>query len=247
MNIGKTIAFSFFLHTLFFFAALLSVRHIISGERIFLVELTVNPETGQALNRGNDIKTAKNNLHEKPYKKKETAIPSQEQKQYFGDDMKVMREEDSHKTGATRPFYAEALEGLDFLSGVTDKSVYGLEESHPLPLPGASVEIPPGNSSGEKGVYHSGGETNNRSLVNQIWASIEKAKIYPELARKRKQEGTVVTEFYISSKGMPENIKIMRSSGYSILDSAARDTIARAAPFPVVKITVEVPITFNLK
>lgn len=80
-----------------------------------------------------------------------------------------------------------------------------------------------------------------------IRALIEKSLIYPSLARKRKIEGTVVTEFSINAAGLPENIKITKSSGFSILDSAAEKTIIKASPFPVVAGRIEIPITFRLE
>ena len=80
-----------------------------------------------------------------------------------------------------------------------------------------------------------------------IRQSIEKALIYPLLAKKRGMEGTVLTEFTISSRGYAENIRIVRSSGYGILDAAARDTVLKASPFTAARGTIEIPITFRLK
>lgn len=95
--------------------------------------------------------------------------------------------------------------------------------------------VPPGAGSGEQ------------HLIRQIREAIERAKTYPELARKRRQEGTVLLEFSINSGGLPENIRIARSSGFSLLDAAAKETVIRAAPLPVVQGSIEVPITFILK
>lgn len=97
------------------------------------------------------------------------------------------------------------------------------------------------------GSHLTDGGAHSQSLINQIREAIERAKTYPDLARKRRQEGTVVMEFSINPKGLPENIRIAKSSGFSLLDSAARNTIRKAAPFPIVKGNIEVPITFILK
>ena len=83
--------------------------------------------------------------------------------------------------------------------------------------------------------------------IGAIRDAIERAKTYPVLARRRNQEGTVVTEFSINAKGMPENVRVTGSSGFSLLDTAARETIVKAAPFPLVKGRIEVPISFVLK
>jgi TonB family protein len=84
------------------------------------------------------------------------------------------------------------------------------------------------------------------SPYDLIRASIEKAKTYPSLARKRRSEGTVMTAFTINSKGYPENIKVEKSSGSEILDSEAIKIVMRAAPLPKVKDKIVVSITFKL-
>lgn len=91
-----------------------------------------------------------------------------------------------------------------------------------------------------------GAGAGTNSPINQIRASIERAKRYPIIARKRRQEGSVLMEFFINTKGLPENIRIARSSGFALLDSEARNTIVKAAPFPVISGAVEVPITFRI-
>jgi TonB family protein len=79
-----------------------------------------------------------------------------------------------------------------------------------------------------------------------ITAAIEKAKIYPFLARKKKIEGTVIAAFRINAKGYPQDINIRKSSGFEILDSAAMKIVTKAAPFPHVAKPIEIPITFRI-
>ena len=81
----------------------------------------------------------------------------------------------------------------------------------------------------------------------QIRAAIERAKLYPLAAKRRGIEGSTTVEFSINIKGLPENIKIVTSSGSDILDSAALSTITRAAPFPRDIRIIKVPISFRLE
>ena len=60
-------------------------------------------------------------------------------------------------------------------------------------------------------------------------------------------EGTVTAEFSINGRGRPEEVRITSSSGFAILDSAAKETIIRAAPFPVVQGKIEIPISYRLR
>ena len=122
-------------------------------------------------------------------------------------------------------------------------------DNHPFSTAASSGETASGNTTSVSMVdlQPGGGTGNNQSIVGQIKASIERAKIYPALARMRRQEGTVIAEFSINAKGLPQNIQIVKSSGFSLLDSATRDTILKASPFPVIRGTIEVPLTFILK
>ncbi len=85
-----------------------------------------------------------------------------------------------------------------------------------------------------------------QDVLGMIKAAIEKAKNYPPLARKRGIEGTATAEFTINNRGVPENIRILKSSGSDILDTAAKNTVLRASPFPPVNGGIEVPITFRI-
>jgi len=101
---------------------------------------------------------------------------------------------------------------------------------------GALQDAPASAQAGEK-----------RSAANSlIKARIKQHLIYPYLAIRKGLEGTVITEFEINARGLPERIIIVKSCGHPILDKAATDTILKAAPFPVVSGNIEVPITFRL-
>ncbi|MCE5195166.1 MAG: energy transducer TonB [Nitrospiraceae bacterium] len=85
-----------------------------------------------------------------------------------------------------------------------------------------------------------------KGIYNSILSAIEKAKIYPFIARKKKLEGTVVAEFIINRNGFPERIVIKKSSGHELLDTAAMNIIKKAAPLPRTEQNILVPITFSL-
>ena len=75
---------------------------------------------------------------------------------------------------------------------------------------------------------------------------LEKAKNYPLLARKRGMEGIVFVSFVIGSRGLPQDVKIMKSSGYQVLDEEARKMIKKASPFPEFNGEIKIPIAFKL-
>jgi protein TonB len=75
---------------------------------------------------------------------------------------------------------------------------------------------------------------------------------YPERARRRNQEGTVVIHALIGTDGKPIEVSVAQSSGHRLLDEAAEEAIADCAFVPqkvggrAVKAIVEIPIPFKL-
>ena len=121
--------------------------------------------------------------------------------------------------------------------------------ANPGTSPGTMRLAHPARAAGQEGTGtgKNGAEGADPGAIGAIRAAIERAKSYPTLARKRGIEGTVTTAFTISSKGYAENIRIVKSSGSEILDKAAKNTLLKASPFPVVNGGIEVPITFRIE
>ena len=90
-------------------------------------------------------------------------------------------------------------------------------------------------------------------FLELIRKKIENARIYPHWAREAGYEGTTKIRFAILSNGELEEISIVNSSGYDILDNAAIAAIEKAAPFPPLPdslnrdiLQIELPIAFQL-
>jgi periplasmic protein TonB len=80
----------------------------------------------------------------------------------------------------------------------------------------------------------------------------DRPPVYPEVARRRGQQGRVVLHVNVSSEGMPVTVTVAESSGYPSLDAAALTAVQRwrfvpatkgGAPVPAV---AEVPVRFRL-
>jgi periplasmic protein TonB len=72
--------------------------------------------------------------------------------------------------------------------------------------------------------------------------------IYPQNAQYRRQEGTLLLSFVIMLDGSVSDIKIVKSSGYDLLDKNAISTIKKSAPFPKPPFLAELkmPVTYKL-
>jgi len=75
---------------------------------------------------------------------------------------------------------------------------------------------------------------------------------YPRLARQLNQEGQVILSVEIDAKGLARDIKIVKSSGYKLLDDAAVKTVKGWIFIPATKngqpvsSQVEIPVRFKL-
>ena len=76
---------------------------------------------------------------------------------------------------------------------------------------------------------------------------------YPRIARKRGYEGIVVLEVLVSPQGTVTDLKIDQSSGYPLLDDAAKESVWRWTFSPgmrgdqPVAMWVKLPVRFQLK
>ncbi len=75
---------------------------------------------------------------------------------------------------------------------------------------------------------------------------IERAKQYPPRARRWGMEGTAEVQFRIARDGSVQEVTVVKSSGFPILDRATVETLKRAAPLPVIPGTIRIPISYRL-
>lgn len=72
---------------------------------------------------------------------------------------------------------------------------------------------------------------------------------YPVVARRMKWQGTVVVSFVVLEDGKAENIRVVTSSGHSLLDKNVIATIEQVQPFPPPPAAAEftMPIKYTLR
>jgi len=83
---------------------------------------------------------------------------------------------------------------------------------------------------------------------------IEEEKRYPDLAEENGYQGKVELRFKLLANGGVEEVEVLKSSGYAILDKEAVRAVKNAIPYPAMPesikreyIVVEVPILFKLR
>ncbi len=112
-----------------------------------------------------------------------------------------------------------------------------------------------GGSGGGSGSGHGGGQGSGAGLAeggrdyNYIRDAVMKNIKYPEQAIRLGIEGRVVVSFIVLEDGTTGTIKIVRGSGYRLLDESAREAVAitrirKKVPYRVI---VHLPVTYRLQ
>lgn len=131
-------------------------------------------------------------------------------------------------------------------------SVAPRPEAPPSPVPPVPVVIPePPKPVAPSQVDMTAARNSYNST---LWGAIGKYKQYPKIAQMRGWQGEALVELLLDGNGKLISKKILKSSGYDILDKQALAMIEKAAPFPAPpealrasSFTITVPIPFTLE
>lgn len=247
MNFKKTLIFSVILHlcfltaVLFLSADLLGNSSKMFNEEVFFIKLVediINKSEGrQSVVETKEQKpgiTQQVKAEKKPFVDIQNKTISVETETGDGNNHDSYKDDlDKQRKFANNVLLANYKTGEDNVIDIPYGQETDIKGSLDLSVPGND-----GISKNKKGL--------SAGIIEIIRNSIEKAKIYPILARKRGIEGTVYISFRVNSEGKPNDIKILNSSGSHILDNATLDIVKKAAPFPHIDSFVEVPVVFRL-
>jgi TonB family protein len=81
----------------------------------------------------------------------------------------------------------------------------------------------------------------------EIQQRVQRAAVYPPIARLRGVSGDATVEFEVAADGRPPDVRTVDSSGSALLDRAAERAVRDAAPLPFVHGPVRVPVRFALR
>ena len=93
----------------------------------------------------------------------------------------------------------------------------------------------------------SSNKAKKKSGGKKTWSALQikinKHKMYPRIAKKRRMEGSVKIQFIVSASG---NVKIVSISGRKIFYKSARNAVERAFPINPKKAPISLPSTITL-
>lgn len=111
----------------------------------------------------------------------------------------------------------------------------------------------PSDASSSRGTADGGKEAAGTRYLNENFAYIRDKILrnvsYPHAAKKMSWQGKVVLSFIITAKGTVGELKVIKSSGFPILDKSAMQTVKDTAPFPRPPIEAQlvIPIVYRLE
>ena len=262
MNFRKTITISFIFHICLFSAALLFSSGLLKGsgnngdEKVFFVKLT---KTEDSRNAAMEVPGKVTILKTKPAIKvkarqeqrlfipKESEVPAQE-------ELKRVEEDSLEKLlpalKAKEEVHLASAKTDSIVNDSNEADVYHNRDQYSGDDINDFYEMLQASNRTEDNLKLSGGNSGNAlspGIMELIGSAIERVKTYPVMARKRGIEGTVHVSFVISPEGSPQDITVMKSSGFSILDKATVQVVKKAAPYPVIANRIEVPIAYKLR
>jgi protein TonB len=98
------------------------------------------------------------------------------------------------------------------------------------------------------------GEAALNDFSNTLARHIAKFKMYPKIAQMRGWQGDIVLEVKLNGDGALISSKIIKGSGFDVLDNEGLEMVKRASPFPLPpeilkgkSFTILVPIRFKLE
>ena len=72
------------------------------------------------------------------------------------------------------------------------------------------------------------------SYAQLVLSRLQRAIVYPRRAQRREIEGVVTVEMVIAANGALRTVRLLETSGSTVLDDAALALVRRVAPFPAV-------------
>jgi protein TonB len=155
--------------------------------------------------------------------------------------------------------YTVTEEAVDGQHSSDIKNALAIPKASGEPAGGDGVQPETVESSGAAGLAGASpggsGETAGRNMeyikrnYGYIQRRIRDRLVYPAPARRAGIQGVSEVTFTIHEDGTVSGIVIKKSSGYEVLDDAAIQTIAAAAPFPKppAPARLAIPIAFRLR
>lgn len=155
-------------------------------------------------------------------------LPSPAEPDYFGQTLLNVRLANTENTAT--PSLSPSITPLPVIAERITKHASSVSKPPEMTDDSPSTELQADNVINRKNEVSKRGagtdETHNQ-LLGELRTRLSRYLVYPPLARRRGWEGTVLLGMRVESDGHLHQLRIDRSSGYSVLDHSALNSLNR--------------------
>ena len=145
---------------------------------------------------------------------------------------------------ATQPV---AVSASGVTTGVSDRPSSSVDQSEEeLPFEASAPTVAPTKTAGLPSSASSTANPESQEFKNTLLRHIARFQRYPKAAERKRLQGTVRVVFSAGRSGRVIGAWVTTSSGESVLDQEALDTIRRAQPLPSIPSVLPDPIRIEL-
>jgi protein TonB len=136
---------------------------------------------------------------------------------------------------------SEKIDSLVVSIDTTDKHDTSVITAELLSITNAHSDISSSDEQLNK-IYVS---TNFDYIREQVY----KGLVYPPIAIENSWEGAVLVAFLVDNNGDIDSIRVLKSSGYRLLDQNAVSAVKHAAPYPrsTSKVEIKLPVIYKME
>jgi protein TonB len=232
LNLERYIIVSMFMHALLFWALGTILPGAATSPLVFNVKILppMQEKAPTPPNRQEQTQTTK-----KPEEKRKIILPKRHRRPPVKNVVPdAMKGGDSHARVSSGP--VSKKEKSDRTS---DKDEKFDKESHPYVLPPSALFdrrtiekfARKGTPPVDRGLTFDTAEFRHRGYMRMLRERIEDVWQYPGEAAKRGISGDLYIKFVINRDGHLTDIKLLRTSGYRLLDEAAMNALKNAEPY----------------
>jgi protein TonB len=120
------------------------------------------------------------------------------------------------------------------------------------PLPSATPPAPgaaPSSMATATAQVAAGAES--ARVITQVRAALTRYFVYPMAARRQGWQGEVLVAFLVTRDGRIDHVEVVRSSGFQLLDEAARRSLAQVGTLPGYAgeepLQIRMPVVYRLE
>ncbi len=251
---AKAYSISLLIHLLFFLAYLILFKQALKSPKVVEIDLSLLPSAEYKEEKRQDLKPLHHTQPAKPLEKpKELKEAPQKEKTRELSTSQTKPEVSSESLPVEKKTAQVSPLQESIPTKPTEKASEGNKQEPAVrSFESGKVQRPEESASQSQApqTLATQKEAFLKEKLSVISAIVQRNISYPPLARKMGWEGKVVVCFVLLPDGRLENLHILESSGYEVLDRNALEAVRKSAhlfPKPPIEVLVKLPVNYRLE